>query len=279
MRNVKLLLAYDGTAYAGWQVQPGRATVQGTLETAIEKVTGQPARVLGSGRTDAGVHALGQVAAFRTPTRLPTDVLRRALNAELPRDIAILEVSEVPDGFHAIRDVVRKRYCYVIHDGPVREVFWRPYCWRFVHGRLDTQAMHHAAQPLVGTHDFRSFQASGAEPEHSVRTVFELRVRRGGAGQGGPRLVAATAHPKLRTAAPPPAHAERDQDDWIAVEAEADGFLYTMVRVIVGTLVEVGRGARPENWPAEVLRAGRRAAAGPTAPPQGLFLVHVEYRP
>jgi tRNA pseudouridine38-40 synthase len=137
----------------------------------------------------------------------------------------------------------------VIHDGPVRDVFARLYCWHYRHGRLDAPAMAHAARALLGTHDFRSFQTAGAERNSTVRTVSELTVRR---GRG------ANSHQ-------------------ITTEIEADGFLYNMVRAIVGTLVEVGRGAQDEGWPAEVLRASDRAAAGPTAPPQGLFLVRVDY--
>jgi tRNA pseudouridine38-40 synthase len=251
MRTLKLTLAYDGTAYAGWQVQPGCRTVQGTLEAAMEKVTGPTTHVLASGRTDAGVHALGQVVGWRTPSDLPVEVLWRALNAELPQDIAVLEVTEAADDFHAVRDAVRKRYRYVIHDGPVHDVFRRQYCWHYTHGRLDAQAMARAAGALLGTHDFRSFQSSGTARESTVRTVFEISVRR---GRGGAR-------------------------DWINLEIEADGFLYHMVRAIVGTLVEVGRGAQSETWPAEVLRAADRSAAGPTAPPQGLFLLRVDYAP
>jgi len=254
MRTLKLVLSYDGTAYAGWQVQPQCQTVQGVLEAAIEKITGRGARTVASGRTDAGVHALGQVVAFSTESELPADVLQRALNAELPRDVAVREVTEAPDGFHPIRDAVRKRYRYVIHDGRVRDVFERQYCWHYVRGRLDADAMNRASQALLGRHDFSSFESSGAERENSVRTVFDISVERGRAGRS-----------------------DRTVMDQIFLEVEADGFLYNMVRAIVGTLVEVGRGAQRETWPAEVLRAVDRAAAGPTAPPQGLFLLRVDY--
>jgi tRNA pseudouridine38-40 synthase len=249
MRCIKLTLAYDGTAYAGWQSQPDRTTVQGTLEAAIEKIVGHPASVLASGRTDAGVHALGQVATFHTGNPLPADVLGRALNAQLPRDVAVLAVEDMPEGFHPIRDALRKRYRYLIHDGPVRDVFRRDYCWHYVHGRLDASAMHRAAAALQGRHDFSSFESSGAPRADSIRTVFEFTVQRGRAGEG----------------------------DLVAFEIEADGFLYNMVRALVGTLVEVGRAARGEHWPAAVLQAADRRAAGPTAPPQGLFLVSVSY--
>lgn len=249
MRTFKLLLSYDGTNYFGWQAQSGPRTVQETIEAAVTRVTGRSVRILSSGRTDAGVHALGQVAAFRVDTRLTPELLRRALNAVLPHDIAVLDISEARDDFHPIRHAVQKRYRYLIHDGPVREIFRRHYCWHYNRGRLNAEAMHRSAVPLIGTHDFSSFETAGARRKSSVRTIFDLSIERG----------------------------RGDEQDWITIEVEADGFLYNMVRAIVGTLVEVGRGARPETWPAEVLRAANRQLAGPTAPPQGLFLVKVNY--
>ena len=271
MRTLKLTIAYDGTAYAGWQLQPDKPTVQGTLENAIAKVTGQHVRILASGRTDAGVHALGQVVGFRTDSALPPEVLLRAINANLPHDVAVLDVAEAPDGFHPICHAVRKRYRYMIHDGPVRDVFCRHFAWHYVYGRLDADAMRRAAAALLGTHDFSSFESSGAERKTSVRTVFDLSVERGRAGDGRGSSIAGLAigNAALSGAVQP--------DDFIIIEIEADGFLYNMVRAIVGTLVEVGRGSQPESWPAEVLRAVDRRLAGPTAPPQGLCLVRVEY--
>ena len=248
MRSVKLILAYDGTAYAGWQVQPGEVTVQGVLEAALAKITGQTVRTLASGRTDAGVHALGQVVGLRLESRLSNDVLRRALNAALPQDMAVLNVADTEEGFHPIRDAQRKRYRYVLHDGPVRDVFARHYCWQ-VPRPLHVEAMHRAASALLGKHDFCSFQSTGADRATTVRTIFEITVRRGSA----------------------------PDQNVVTVQVEADGFLYNMARAIVGTLVEVGRGARPESWVADVLQAADRSAAGPTAPPQGLFLVAVQY--
>lgn len=249
MRTIKLTLAYDGSDFVGWQIQRNQCSVQSALEAAIEKITGCRSSALASGRTDAGVHALGQVASFRTESPLPVEVLRRALNAELPQSIAVLEAVEVPATFHPIRHAVRKRYRYVIHDGPIRDVIQRRYCWHFYQGRLDAEAMNRAAAALAGTHDFSSFQTSGAPRKTTVRTVFEICV---GRGRGG-------------------------QEDFITLEIEANGFLYNMVRTIVGTLVEVGRGVRPETWPGEVLQAMDRCVAGQTAPPQGLFLVKVDY--
>ncbi len=244
-RSLKLTLAYDGTAYAGWQVQPDRVTLQGVLEAAWRKITGEAVRVTASGRTDAGVHAWGQVVSLSTASDLPPAVLRKALNAQLPRDIVVREICEAPPDFHAIRDALGKKYRYVIHDSPIRDVFARRYCWHYPQ-RLDEQAMQRAAAALVGQHDFCSFQSTGAPRETTVRTVKELRVWRG-------------------------------EDGKLSIEIEADGFLYNMVRAIVGTLVEVGRGAEPESYPQRVLEAKHRAAGGPTAPAEGLFLVQVDY--
>lgn len=261
MRTLKLTLAYDGTQYAGWQSQPQGFTLQDALESVIARITGESLRVTASGRTDAGVHALGQVVSFTTECRLPLDVLLRALNAHLPRDIVVRSVEDAPDGFHAIRDAKRKRYRYVIQDGPMADVFRRRYAWH-VFQQLDVPAMQRAAQALVGTHDFCSFQSAGAERETTVRTVFEIDLRRAkeveqGGGEGG--------------------HRGGEDQSLITLEIEADGFLYNMVRTIVGTLVQVGRGTEPEDWPAQVLRACDRRAAGQTAPPHGLFLVEVKY--
>ncbi len=249
MRTIKLILAYDGTNFAGWQTQRSGQTVQATLEETIEKITGVRSSTLASGRTDAGVHALGQVVCFRTESRLSAEVLQRALNAELPHSMAVLEAVEVHDGFHATHDAVRKRYRYVIHNGPIRDVFSRRYAWHLAHGRLDVDAMQRAAAPLIGTHDFSSFETTGAPRKTSIRTVYELCVERG----------------------------RGERAHFVTLEIEANGFLYNMVRTIVGTLVDVGRGARPESWPGEVLQAMDRRRAGRTAPPQGLFLVTVQY--
>ncbi len=248
MRTLKLTLSYDGTAYAGWQVQPRQTTLQGTFEAALAKITGETIRVTASGRTDAGVHALGQVVSFDTQSVMSADVFIRALNAELPHDMVVLDAADAPLGFHAIRDAVRKRYRYVLHDGPIPDVFRRQYAWHY-RQRLDAAAMQRAAQSLLGTHDFRSFETGWPQRTSSVRTVFDLTVCR----------------------------AEQVTRDLIAIEIEADGFLYNMVRSIVGTLVEVGRGTRPESWPGEALAAHDRRAAGMTAPAHGLFLLRVEY--
>jgi tRNA pseudouridine38-40 synthase len=268
MRTFKLLVSYDGTNYSGWQIQIGKITVQETLEAAISSVTGQNVRILASGRTDAGVHALGQVVGFKADTRLSAEVLRRALNAILPRDMAVLEVAEVHDGFHPRYHAAGKRYRYLIHNGPVRDIFRRHYCWHYNQGRLDADAMQRAAVTLLGTHDFSSFESSGSERKTSVRTIFDIFVRR---GSGGQTFLSADKSSAADTNVGPP------DSDWITIEVEADGFLYNMVRAIVGALAEIGRGARDETWMAEILQSADRSLAGPTAPPQGLFLVKVDY--
>ncbi|MHB8899472.1 MAG: tRNA pseudouridine(38-40) synthase TruA [Thermoguttaceae bacterium] len=248
MRNILLTLAYDGTSYAGWQIQPGQRTIQSELEEALRRITGDAIRVIGSGRTDAGVHALGQVAGFRTSGRMAPEVFVRAFNAELPDDIAVLSAAEAVPSFHPIRDSSSKRYRYRINDGPVRKVFARRYSWHS-RRRLDAEAMAAGAIWLLGRHDFSSFETAGSERADSIRTILDASVIRG-----------------------------RDEEcDRITIEVEADGFLYNMVRAIVGTLVEVGRGAKPPEWVREVVAAADRKCAGPTAPPHGLFLLRVHY--
>jgi tRNA pseudouridine38-40 synthase len=245
MRNIKLTLSYDGTDFNGWQTQPGFRTVQETLETALARLTGEERiRCNASGRTDAGVHAVGQVVNFYSTTKLPPDVLVRAINAHLPADVVASAAEEVPQAFDANRDAKRKLYRYVIHDGAVPSPFLRRYCCQSRH-RLDDAAMRRAAEPLRGQHDFHSFETDWPNRMSSVRTITHLAVNRVG--------------------------------DWIWIDVEADGFLYNMVRAIAGTLMNVGRGYWPETQVAEILHAEDRTLAGPTAPAQGLFLMRVSY--
>ncbi|GAB6165556.1 tRNA pseudouridine(38-40) synthase TruA [Thermostilla marina] len=254
MRTIRLLLAYDGTAYAGWQIQPNHPTIQGAVSDAIRRVSGEDVRPLASGRTDAGVHALGQVAVFRTESSLSAEVWSRALNANLPPDIRVRHADEVSPDFHPIRDAAAKRYRYLIQDGRPLPV-WRNMAWQIPY-KIDQAAAQEAAEQLRGRHDFSAFETSGAPRKSSVRTVTALSVNRVSGG------VLSTG-----------------SDELLAIEIEADGFLYNMVRNIVGSLVEVGRKARPPEWIGEVLESRDRRIAGPTAPPQGLFLVRVTYPP
>jgi tRNA pseudouridine38-40 synthase len=245
IRWLKLTVAYDGTAYAGWQIQPDQPTVQGVLERAWQELTQETVRLTAAGRTDAGVHALGQVVGVSTETRLTNEDLHRGLNAVLPEDVAVLAVEPTRDEFHATHDAIAKRYRYQICNGRTPPVFDRRYVWHYPHA-LDTAAMHRAGQALVGRHDFVSFESAGSERPDTVRTIQELTVAQVG--------------------------------DRVTIEVAGDGFLYNMVRAIVGTLLEVGRGTRDESWVAEVLADRDRRQAGQTAPPQGLFLISVDYR-
>src|SRR5579884_3502539 len=244
MRNLRLLLAYDGTDFHGWQYQPGLRTVQQTLEETIAALTGERLRVNASGRTDTGVHAVGQVVNFFSATSLPVETLVRALNAHLPEDVVVREVAEMPEAFDANRDAKRKLYRYIIHDGAVPDLFMRRYCHHSCY-RLDAAAMARAAACLRGTHDFRSFETEWPNRASSVRTITQLTIQR--------------------------------RSDWIWLDVEADGFLYNMVRAITGTLINVGRGFWPESRVAEILEARDRTQAGPTAPALGLFLMRVSY--
>jgi tRNA pseudouridine38-40 synthase len=245
-RNVKLVVAYNGAAYHGWQKQAnGIDTIQERVEEAAGRVLGHPVIAFGAGRTDAGVHAEGQVAnLYTTNFSIPLLGLRRAVNSRLPRDIAIVSAEEVPDDFHASRSAVGKTYRYRIHVGPVRRVALHKQVYEY--GRpLDVELMRRAAGRLLGTHDFRGFAQSAEAREDTVRTIFSCEVA--------------------------------EEGEEVRVTVQGDGFLYNMVRNIVGTLMEVGR----EHWEPDridlVLASRNRADAGPTAPPDGLYLVCVHY--
>lgn len=241
MRNVRLNLEYDGTDFQGWQKQPGARTVQGTLETAIQIVCRHPAETVGCARTDAGVHALAYVASFRTESDLPASRLSLALNGCLPPDIAIVSAADVPDDFHARFSARSRRYAYRISESP--SAVWRRFVFH-VHHTLDVDRMAAAGAHLVGEHDFTSFTPVANEAG-KVCHVLELTVTR-----DGPHIV-------------------------IAVEATR--FVHHMVRVIAGTLMEVGRGRMEPEQVGEALRKKDRREAGPTAVAQGLMLVRVRY--
>ena len=271
-RWLKLTVAYDGTAYAGWQIQPADPTVQGVLEAALREITQETVRVTVAGRTDAGVHALGQVAGLSTESRLSNHDLHRGLNAVLPEDIAVVRVEDAREGFHATHDAQGKLYRYRIHNGRTPAVFDRHWTWHYPQS-LDAAAMHRAGQALVGRHDFSSFETAGSERPNSVRTITELTVTRGGwLGSSASSPPVASISGGSAEPRPQPLDDER-----ITIEVAGDGFLYNMVRAIVGTLVEVGKGARDVSWLAEVLAAHDRRQAGQTSPPHGLFLVRVDY--
>lgn len=242
--NIKLTIEYDGTNYQGWQVQPNGVTVQEVLEQALEKILGVKSRLNGSGRTDAGVHALGQAANFFSSGEIDLWRLQRGLNALTPPDIVISEAVAVPDSFDARRDARSRVYQYRIWNHPWPSPFYRRYSWH-IHDPLNIAAMEEAIRFLEGEHDFASFQASGCDAAHSVRKVYGNSLRR--------------------------------QDKLLCYTIEATAYLRHMVRNIIGTLVEVGRGERSTQDFADLLTARDRTRAGPTAPPQGLFLMEAKY--
>ena len=244
MRRLKLLLEYCGTRYHGWQVQPDVVTIQGTLEACLSRITNAAVRVHAAGRTDAGVHALGQVAHFDTASVVPPEALQRGVNSLLPDDIVVRQVSEVSPDFHARYSARQKTYAYVVHNQALRSAFHGPYTWH-VRQRLDVAVMRSAAQALLGQHDFSAFRAASCAARSPVRCLARLAVQR---------------------------RATR-----IFFVLCADGFLQHMVRNIVGTLVDIGCGKIPADELTTILHSRQRQAAGPTAPPQGLFLVRVTY--
>ncbi len=243
-RNIRLVIEYDGADYSGWQRQPEKRTVQGCIEEALTAVTGQTPALIASGRTDSGVHAEGQVANFRTAGAIPAWKFVGALNDHLAPDVAVLSAEDVPWSFHANRDAKTKLYRYSILTRSARPALER----RFIHwvrASLDTAAMREAAAHFVGTHDFNSFRAEGSVEKNTVRTIDKVELD--------------------------------ETADRITLHFLGDGFLYMMVRVITGTLLQVGLGKiAPADIPA-IIEARNRTAAGPTAPPEGLCLVRVYY--
>lgn len=244
MRNIKLVITYDGTEFHGWQRQPNLRTVQQVLEDAIAQLTGVLPKCNATSRTDAGVHAFGQVVNFFTSSTHSPRVFVKGLNATMPHDLRVRNAWEMPESFHATLDAKRKLYRYTIDNGPISNPFCRRYAWHVYHS-LDAEAMNRAGQSLIGRHDFRSFETNWPNRVSSVRTLFRLNTTRDGTN--------------------------------VTMEVEADGFLYNMVRAITGTLVLVGTGQRPESFVADALKAQSRSEAGMTAPPQGLSLIQVWY--
>jgi tRNA pseudouridine38-40 synthase len=248
LRNVKLTLAYDGTDYHGWQIQPGVTTVQGVLTETLKGLFGPDIRVCGASRTDAGVHALGQVGLIQIDSPIPTENLVRVISDRLPDDIVVTSVEEVRMGFDVIGEVTSKQYRYSICCSPVRPVLHRRYCWHLP-SKLEAAPMDAAAKLLVGKKDFKSFASAADSRDDSVRTVFRCDVTERTEGE----------------------------DQWVYVEVEGDGFLYNMVRNIVGSLIEVGIGRWTPDRVGKALAARDRRAAGPIAPPNGLCLMWIRY--
>jgi tRNA pseudouridine38-40 synthase len=246
VRTLKLTLAYDGTPFVGWQRQAHGVSIQGLVEEALARLEGAPVAVHGAGRTDAGVHALGQVASVQITASHPLDVIARALNASLPPEVRVTSVEDAADEFHARFSARAKTYRYVIRNGPVASPFERAYVW-LIQDALNRDAMCEAAAVLVGTHDFGAFRSVGGDVRTTIRTITESGFQR------------------------------QDDPGLLTYEITGDGFLRHMVRALVGTLVEIGRGQRPASSMPALLAGASRADAGATAPPQGLFLVRVVY--
>ena len=258
MTHFKLTLSYDGTPFVGWQRQAAGVSIQGLLEDALAVLDGQPVAVAGAGRTDAGVHALGQVASVTLRREIDAETLVRAMNARLPPEVRIVAAAAVAPAFHARFSQVSKVYRYRIWNTAVLSPIERAFVWHYP-VTLDVVAMHTAAQTLVGRHDFSAFQGTGTAARSAEREIFTSRVVHASS--------AIADNPATTTHRPP----------LVVYEVSGDGFLKHMVRNIVGTLIEVGRGRRPPEWVADVLLSRQRARAGETAPPSGLFLVSVTY--
>lgn len=259
-RTLKLLIAYDGTGLVGWQRQAEGVSVQGLLEEALARIEGRPVSVVGAGRTDAGVHALGQVATFALQHSIPTPELHRALNAMLPPEVRVREVEEAEPGFHARYSARAKTYRYAIVQGEASPFLCR-YAWH-VGQPLAVEPMARAARLLEGTHDYAAFQSTGSEVKGTTRTVSSSGIVEQQSPGGPGAWIGAL-------------------DAWdgrlLTYEVSGEGFLRHMVRAIVGSLVEVGTGRRQPEWVEGLLASGRREDAGPTAPACGLWLVKVVY--
>jgi tRNA pseudouridine38-40 synthase len=260
MRNLKLLVSYDGSEFSGWQVQPDVATVQGTLASAIGRITGEKVLPQGSGRTDAGVHALAQVATFTTESNIPTANLAKALNDVLPASVRVLEVSEVPADFHARHSARTKTYRYRIYRGAICPPFLARYVWHYPYP-LDETAMKQAAELVVGEHDFTSFVA--VDPERNANHRGHRGLQNGHEATTNVRQIFSSTWER--------------RDEELIHTVRGSGFLHHMVRNLVGTFILVGKGTlRVENV-TRILAARDRSAAGATAPASGLYLVSVEY--
>ena len=244
MRNIKLTIEYDGKDFNGWQKQPTKLNIQGTIEQAIKIVTGEEVDLMASGRTDAGVHAFGQVANFKTNSNIPIEKIPIALNSNLKKSIRIISAEEVDERFHSRLTCKRKTYRYVINNSEFSSAIYRN-LETHIPQKLDIEKMKQAAKYFEGEHDFKAFKASGTSSKSSVRTIYKAEVYQEG--------------------------------DRIIIELTGNGFLYNMVRIIAGTLVEVGLGKIESNKIPEIIENKKRENAGKTLPPNGLYLMKVIY--
>ena len=244
MRNIKLTIEYDGKDFNGWQKQPNKLNIQGTIEQAIKCVTGEDVELNASGRTDAGVHALGQVANFKTNSKIPIEKFAIAINSRLKKSIVIKKAEEVDERFHSRLNCKKKTYRYIINNSEEGSAIYRN-LETHIPQKLDVSKMEQAIKYFEGEHDFRAFKASGTSSKSSVRTIYEAKLYK--------------------------------IDEKIFIELTGNGFLYNMVRIIVGTLVDVGTGKiKPEDIP-QIINEGKRENAGKTLPPNGLYLLNVMY--
>ncbi|TAN42359.1 MAG: tRNA pseudouridine(38-40) synthase TruA [Nitrospirae bacterium] len=255
MRTIKLLIRYDGTAYCGWQIQPNGVSIQGLIQDALLKITGAEVRLTGAGRTDAGVHALEQVAAFNTGASLNAEIFKNALNAHLPEDVRIIDAADADENFHPRFDAKHKTYFYIISGDRVLSPFIARYVWHFPY-RLNIETMQLGAQNLFGTHDFSAFRGSGCGAKSTTRTIHEISVEK-------------FDNISFMTTGISGA--------FIKIRITADAFLRHMVRNIVGTLAEAGRGKITASDIKKIIASKERPLAGPTAPARGLFLEKVVY--
>lgn len=250
MKRIRLTVAYDGTNYCGWQIQPNGITIEAVLNDALTGLLGEPIRVIGASRTDSGVHALGNVAVFDTGASIPPERISYALNRRLPEDIVIVKSEQVPQGWHPRYCNSTKTYAYHILNAPVPDPTKRLTSY-FVSYRLDIEAMRQAAEYLVGEHNFASFCNIKTNTEDMIRTVYDLQI---------------SEHPCCI-----------EEGREIVILIRGNGFLYNMVRIIAGTLLRVGRGFYTSQQVENILKAQNRQEAGVTAPPQGLTLVNIQY--
>lgn len=292
-RNIKLIIRYDGTRYSGWQFQKNAETVQATIESALKRITGRKSRLAGASRTDSGVHAVHQVANFKTHSKLPLSKIKDALNSCLPEDILIVSAESVPLKFDSQLSAKSKRYRYTVTTERFADPFIRDFASRFSYP-LKISSMRRAAKTLTGRHDFKAFQASDSavrlRPYKSAGS--KSRLRGVPIGFGGRQVYNNLNLPMVRPCSPStlsevegPKSTVRTikrikierRGDLVYIDVWANGFLYNMVRIIVGTLLEIGRGKMPEDSIREMLLKRDRRLAGPTAPAKGLCLMNVEY--
>lgn len=246
MRNIKLVIEYDGKEFNGWQRQPKKLNIQGTIEEVIKRITGEDIDLMASGRTDAGVHAFGQVANFKTNSNIPVDKIAIAINSNLKKSIRIISAEEVDDRFHSRLTCKKKTYRYVINNSEFSSAIYRN-LETHIPQKLDVEKMKTAAKYFEGEHDFKAFKASGTSSKSSVRTIFKADVK-------------------------------EMNDNRIYIELTGNGFLYNMVRIISGTLVDVGLGKIEPDEIKKIIELKDRNLAGKTMPPNGLYLVSVEYK-